>query len=238
MDTAGVMIECDPIVLWGNERNTVAKDDLALEALSGWEPTRCGAGVIRAVSCPVAVVHNIVSTSMVHGFSMPINLQRLAMYLPSSSYNRRRFAAITIRIDNPRCTALLFTSGKLVITGVRSWYEGLLSSLCIARIVTRALVGCNYFILNCEVQNIVAHSEAPLVEGEKLDIQRMYDTYSVECTFQKNMFPGLIYRGMRCPVVLLCFCSGKVVLTGAKTMRDIEVGWEELWAIVKKFIHK
>jgi hypothetical protein len=32
-----------------------------------------------------------------------------------------RFAAITIRLENPRCTALLFTSGKLVITGVKSW---------------------------------------------------------------------------------------------------------------------
>lgn len=68
------------------------------------------------------VVHNMVSTSIVHGSHMPINLSLLAMLLPCSTYDRRRFAAITIRIDNPRCTALLFTSGKLVITGVKSWY--------------------------------------------------------------------------------------------------------------------
>jgi hypothetical protein len=67
------------------------------------------------------VVHNMVSTSIVHGSQMPINLSLLAMLLPCSTYDRRRFAAITIRIDNPRCTALLFTSGKLVITGVKSW---------------------------------------------------------------------------------------------------------------------
>ena len=69
------------------------------------------------------VVHNMVSTSIVHGSQMPINLSLLAMLLPCSTYDRRRFAAITIRIDNPRCTALLFTSGKLVITGVKSWQE-------------------------------------------------------------------------------------------------------------------
>ena len=46
---------------------------------------------------------------------------QLATLLPCSTYDRKRFAAITIRIDNPRCTALLFTSGKLVITGVKSW---------------------------------------------------------------------------------------------------------------------
>lgn len=67
------------------------------------------------------MVHNMVSTSIVHGSHMPINLSLLAMLLPCSTYDRRRFAAITIRIDNPRCTALLFTSGKLVVTGVKSW---------------------------------------------------------------------------------------------------------------------
>lgn len=76
------------------------------------------------------MVHNMVSTSVVHGNRMPINLSQLATLLPCSTYDRKRFAAITIRIDHPRCTALLFTSGKLVITGVKSWYECLLGSLC------------------------------------------------------------------------------------------------------------
>lgn len=67
------------------------------------------------------MVHNMVSTSVVHGNRMPINLSQLAALLPCSTYDRKRFAAITIRIDHPRCTALLFTSGKLVITGVKSW---------------------------------------------------------------------------------------------------------------------
>ena len=69
----------------------------------------------------ITMVHNMVSTSVVHGTEMPINLSQLAMLLPCSTYDRKRFAAITIRIDHPRCTALLFTSGKLVITGVKSW---------------------------------------------------------------------------------------------------------------------
>ncbi len=67
-------------------------------------------------------VHNMVSTSIVHGSRMPIYLCLLAMLLQCSTYDRLFFAAIMIHIDNPRCTALLFTSGKLVITGVKSWY--------------------------------------------------------------------------------------------------------------------
>jgi hypothetical protein len=34
--------------LWGDIRSKHTHDTLALEALSGWEPTNCGAGVIRS----------------------------------------------------------------------------------------------------------------------------------------------------------------------------------------------
>ena len=49
-------------------------------------------------------------------------------------------------------------------------------------------------------------------------------------------YTGLIYRGKDAPVVLLCFYSGKVVLTGGKTVRDIEWGWNMLWKVVRKFV--
>lgn len=75
----------------------------------------------RANQPSLTTVHNMVSTSILQSSDMPINLTLLAMLLPCSTYDRRRFAAITIRLENPRCTALLFTSGKLVITGVKSW---------------------------------------------------------------------------------------------------------------------
>jgi transcription initiation factor TFIID TATA-box-binding protein len=64
----------------------------------------------------------------------------------------------------------------------------------------------------------------------------MYEMLSIDCMFQRNMFPGLVYRGKECPVVLLCFCSGKVVLTGGKSLKDIEIGWSKLWDIVRGFI--
>lgn len=72
--------------------------------------------------------------------------------------------------------------------------------------------------------------------NQSMDIQGMYDALSVECTFQKNMFPGLVYRRRGCPVVTLCFRSGKVVLTGGKTLGDIETGWRAVWDTVKSFI--
>jgi transcription initiation factor TFIID TATA-box-binding protein len=185
---------------------------------------------------PYAGVHNMVSTSVLHGSPMPINLQYLHLLLPCSSYDRKKFAAITIRIDNPKCTALLFTSGKLVVTGARSWNECLLASLCIVNIINNRLENTRYRVSNCVVQNIVAHSDMMLGPGLKLDIDAMYADLGIECTYQKNMFPGLIYRSVAHQVVLLCFYSGKVVLTGGKTIPDIHRTWRDLYPVISKYV--
>ena len=70
---------------------------------------------------PVPQCHNIVSTSQIMTSQPSINLQRLADLYPFTTYDRKRFAAITIRLANQHCTCLLFGSGKLVITGSTSF---------------------------------------------------------------------------------------------------------------------
>ena len=70
---------------------------------------------------PIPQCHNIVSTSQIVTSQPSINLQRLADLYPFTTYDRKRFAAITIRLANPHCTCLLFGSGKLVITGSTSF---------------------------------------------------------------------------------------------------------------------
>jgi transcription initiation factor TFIID TATA-box-binding protein len=49
------------------------------------------------------------------------------------------------------------------------------------------------------------------------------------------MFPGLIYRPSNIPVVFLVFFSGKVVITGAKTMADVYDSWKKLHDILKNY---
>lgn len=185
---------------------------------------------------PVTLVHNIVSTTQIMTDGPDIDLNVVGGLLACSHYDRSRFAAITIRVGNPNCTALLFTSGKLVVTGGVSWYE------CVeaAKQVTRMLQGCvltqKFWFVSCEIQNIVAKTCIDLKPGQRLDIELMYKRLNNLCTFQKNMFPGLIFRPLRSPVVLLCFQSGKIVITGGKTEEDVEMGWALLWPTVREFI--
>ena len=58
----------------------------------------------------VPQIHNVVATIQIE--CTPINIERLSQLLPFSSYDKAKFAAITLRLLNPTCTCLLFTSGR------------------------------------------------------------------------------------------------------------------------------
>jgi len=109
-------------------------------------------GEDQDAAAPVPVIHNIVSTAQIDSTRMPMDLQAISEVLPGSSYDRRKFAAMTIRLANPSCTLLLFSSGKLVVTGGKNWYEGVLSCLRIARFLQRALVGVDFWLKSCNIQ--------------------------------------------------------------------------------------
>lgn len=183
---------------------------------------------------PEPEIHNVVATIQIE--CEPINIHRLSQILPFSSYDKSKFAAITIRLADPVCTCLLFTSGKLVVTGASSWDEGLLTAYCVRDILRAHHCGQRFRIVSYEVQNIVAHVDIPLRPGQSLDLNRFYAERAKEVTYQRNMFPGLIFRSLEVSIVLLCFTSGKVVVTGGKSVRHIGKGWRALWEVVRQFI--
>lgn len=212
------------------EKYHIAMKKRLYSALQNEDYTRC------EDDAPPTQIHNIVSTTQIMTDGPAIDLKALSALLPYSQYDRKRFAAITIRIGEPNCTALLFTSGKLVITGGVSWYECMLAAKLITRILRRSIITQNFWCVSCDIQNIVAKTCVPMRENECLNVDLMYERHNSLCTFQKNMFPGLIFRPVRSPVVLLCFQSGKVVITGGKTEEDVRVGWARLWPLVREFV--
>src|SRR3989339_2083062 len=68
-------------------------------------------------SKPEIKIQNIVvSTSLEHD----IPLIKLAETLPNTEYNPEQFPGLVLRIKDPKTSALIFSSGKVVCTGARS----------------------------------------------------------------------------------------------------------------------
>ena len=183
---------------------------------------------------PVPVCHNIVSTSQIQCTSGHIDLQRVSLLLPNSRYDRKRFAAITIRISDPTCTGLLFSSGKLVITGSISMYACILAAHTISQLLRENDSSQDFQIISCVVQNIVAHAEVP--PGKRVDVDSFYKAYCEYATYQKNVFPGLVFRPPESPIVLLIFASGKIVCTGGKSCEDIQNGFKRLYPLIQPYV--
>lgn len=163
---------------------------IAPTAISHAIPTLVPTYENQSDTAPVATIHNLVGTCEIQSSITPIDLERVYRSLANSFYCRRRFAAITIRVTEPVCTGLLFTSGKLVITGCKTLVECVLASLKIVRMLERHIPTVTFLVRNAVVQNVVAHVVIPLQQGQRLNVDRLYDTWCCNCTFQKNMFPG------------------------------------------------
>ena len=81
------------------------------------------------------------------------NLETIATRARNAEYNPQRFAAVIMRLREPKATGLLFTSGKLVVTGTKNEDDGRLGARKIAKIVSKLGFACSF--ANFKVQNMV-----------------------------------------------------------------------------------
>ena len=85
------------------------------------------------------------------------------------------------------------------------------------------------------MQNIVGHVDMDL-DHQNIDLELFYKQYNIECTFQRSMFPGLVYRAQNSAVVMLIFASGRVVITGGRCLQNINAAWHTLKQKLQMFL--
>jgi len=158
-----------------------------------------------------------------------INLVELALNCRNSEFNPKRFSACIMRLrgttlfPNLRTTGLIFGNGKIVITGSKSESQAFYSAKQFAKIIKKL----GYPILNennlrddFKIHNIVAM--VSLNHLIRLDGLATDSEHKLFASYEPEIFAGLIYRMVRPKVVLLIFVSGKILFTGAKSVKDIE----------------
>ena len=107
--------------------------------------------------CITPTAHNIVSTVHISTDLKKINLEHISGCMPNSVYDKRRFAAITIRLSEPKTTALLFSSGKLVVTGSVSRQMAKRAINNIVKLLRSTKLYRFVFDTRHTIQNIVSH---------------------------------------------------------------------------------
>lgn len=174
----------------------------------------------------IPTVQNVVSTV---NLGIKLDLKKIALQARNAEYNPKRFAAVIMRIREPKTTALIFSSGKVVCTGAKSEDDSRLAARKYARIIQK--IGFNVKFQDFTIQNIVGSCDV----GFPIRLDGLQSAHSNFSSYEPELFPGLIYRMHQPKIVLLIFVSGKIVITGAKLRDDIKRAFDNIYPILRDF---
>ncbi|ODQ80466.1 hypothetical protein BABINDRAFT_170921 [Babjeviella inositovora NRRL Y-12698] len=189
------------------------------------EPTEIE-GEDSATSGIVPTLQNIVATV---NLDCRLDLKTIALHARNAEYNPKRFAAVVMRIREPKTTALIFASGKMVVTGAKSEDDSKLASRKYARIIQK--LGFNAKFTDFKIQNIVGSCDVKF----PIRLEGLAFSHGTFSSYEPELFPGLIYRMVKPKIVLLIFVSGKIVLTGAKQREEIYAAFEAIYPVLSEF---
>ena len=133
-----------------------------------------------------------------------------------------------MRLRDPKSTALIFKSGKMVVLGAKEENQSKIAARKYARIIGLCAVAEKVTFKDFRISNMVAvaNCEFPIrLEGLALSHIKF-------SSYEPELFPGLIYRLENPTLVLLIFVSGKVVLTGAKSKHNLRAGFDKMYYIL------
>jgi len=156
-----------------------------------------------------------------------VNLEALASDVEKSivRYDPGKYPGLYLRFDEGGPLTTLYRTGKYIITGASSVdhleerRETFLNFLDDLGIVDLPIDD------GFSVQNVVAVGQI----GQKANLNALAIGLGLENTeYEPEQFPGLVYRSDTSNVVCLLFSSGKVVITGSKSIKQANESFQAL----------
>ena len=165
-------------------------------------------------------IQNIVAAGPV---ADSIDLTHLLNAVPECRYDKKRFPGAVYYMQDPKAVALIFASGKIVITGLSRLDDLVPAQKNLCALLENAGIAC-HAEPRISVRNIVCTCSL----GRECNLVRMVATLmdSEWVEYEPESFPGLVCRLTNPKVVFLLFSSGKAVITGGTNLSDIRTGFE------------
>lgn len=173
----------------------------------------------------VPTLQNVVSSV---ALGCELDLKKIALQVRNTEYNPKRFSGVIVRLRDPKTTAMLFASGKMMCTGARSEDDSKIAARKFAYMVKK--LGFAARFVDFKVHNIVASTDVRFA----IRLESLASEHAMFSSYEPELFSGLVYRMLQPKVVLLVFVSGKVVLTGAKTRDDVYTAFEKIYPLLQR----
>ena len=174
----------------------------------------------------IKVVNLVVTTDLKH----KLYLEKIASILPNVEYNPEQFPGLVMRIKEPKTSALLFSSGKVVCTGAKDIAGAKRAVHKVIDHLKKVKVKITIEPI-LKIQNLVGSGE--LTFSLNLNLLAM-KLRNVE--YEPEQFPGLVYK-MKEPhhASFLLFSNGKLVCTGTKSEEEMGMCLDQLLKDLKDY---
>jgi len=153
-----------------------------------------------------------------------LDIEYISSELDACTLDKKKFPGAVCRLTDPKIVALLFSSGKIVLTGIRSnddFHRGLAA-------LTGQLGALGAPLIEeptVAITNMVCSYDTK----KNINLNKMMLTFSLEnIEYEPEQFPGLVYRLPEPHIVLLIFSSGKLILTGAKNIEQVKAAIDKM----------
>ena len=157
-----------------------------------------------------------------------LNLPEIAAKLENVEYNPKRYHPVILRLRHPKCTINIFASGKIVCNGTAHKTDAL--NACREAV---SLIGKVYPCVRCHnftICNLVYGGSL----NKSVDLPNIYKTI-MHCIYEPELFPGMKISvpvanvsGNKNNVVILLFHTGKFIITGSSSERDVNYAYSYL----------
>jgi transcription initiation factor TFIID TATA-box-binding protein len=166
----------------------------------------------------VLKIVNIVASGSV---ADAIDLDFISNSIMDCTFTKREFPGAVYHMQNPKSAALIFSSGRIVITGLHRAEDMEVALQNLLNKLKESGITC-HDSPQVRVNNMVCSYDL----GFPLNLVRitmaLMDQERVE--YEPESFPGLVCRISDPKIVFLIFSSGKIVITGGKIMDDVKTG--------------
>lgn len=159
-------------------------------------------------------INNIVATVYLNIIEK-LDLVKIARKFPETEYNPEKFPGLIFRLDSPKASFLIFSTGSMVLTGIKN--INLIEKAVNNLLKILRTIGLKLPKPNIKIQNFVANGDLHI----SIDLNQAVLLMD-NAMYEPEVFPGLIYHMKNPKAVFLIFSTGKIVCTGVKDEKLVE----------------
>ena len=177
----------------------------------------------------IRVVNIVVTTNLEH----KLDLEKITSTLSNTQYEPEQFPGLVMRIKEPKTSALLFSSGKIVCTGAKDIASAKKAIHKIIEYLKKVDVKIKIEPV-LTIQNLVGAGELSFELNLNKLAMKLQNT-----EYEPEQFPGLVYK-IEHPyhASFLLFSNGKLVCTGTKNEVEMNRCLNQLVKNLKKISKK